>query len=114
MAAYIFDVGSATIDMLPDEVFLEIFELYVAEVGDEEDWETLLHVCRRWRHVAFAAPRCLELRIVCTAGTRATKILDVWPPLPILIRVVELSDEDLDNVIAAIEHNSRISENLHQ
>ena len=96
--------------MLPDEVLLEIFELYVAELGDEEDWEMLLHVCRRWRHVAFAAPRRLELRIVCTAGTPARKMLDVWPALPILIRVVELADEDLDNVVGAVEHNSRISE----
>jgi len=37
-------------------------------------------------------------------------MLDVWPALPILIRVVPLDDEDLDNVLAAIEHNDRISE----
>jgi len=107
---YLCDIGNATIDMLPDEVLVEIFELYIEELGDEEDWETLLHVCRRWRQIAFAAPRRLELRIVCTAGTPARALLDVWPTLPILVRVVGLDDEDLDNVVAAVEHNNRISE----
>ena len=65
--------------MLPDEVLLEILELYIAELDEEEDWETLLHVCRRWRwrHIAFAAPGRLELRVVCTAGTQARTTLDV-------------------------------------
>jgi hypothetical protein len=96
--------------MLPDEILLEIFELYIAELVDEEGWETLLHVCRRWRHVTFAAPRGLGLRIVCTAETQARTMLDVWPALPILIRVVDLDDEDLDNVVAAVEHSDRICE----
>ena len=108
--AHFCDIGKVTIEVLPDEILLEIFDFYIAELVDEEGWETLVHVCRRWRHVTFAAPRRLELRIVCTAETQARTMLDVWPALPILIRVVDLDDEDLDNVIAAVEHSDRISE----
>jgi hypothetical protein len=108
--AYFCDIGKATTDMLPDEILLEIFELYIAELVDEEGWEILLHVCRRWRHVTFAAPRRLQLQIVCTAKTQARTMLDVWPALPILIRVVDLDDEYLGNVVAAVEHSDRISE----
>ena len=57
----------------------------------------------------FAAPRRLELRIVCTAGTPAREMLDVWPELPISIRwAAGFEDEGLDNVIAALEHNHRV------
>ena len=37
-------------------------------------------------------------------------MVDVWPALPIVIRVVKFEDANLDNVIAALEHNDRVSE----
>ena len=108
--AYLYDIGKVTIKMLPDEILLEIFELYIAEHVDEEGWEMLVHVCQRWQYVTFAAPRRLGLQIICTAKTQARTMLDVWPALPILIWVVKLDDEDLDNVLATVEHSDRICE----
>ena len=32
-------------------------------------------------------------------------MLSVWPPLPIFIRDSVLSNSEMDNVIAALEHN---------
>jgi hypothetical protein len=105
------DLGNVTIDILPDEVLLEIFDIYVYEYIYEDDWETLLHVCRRWRYIVFSAPRRLDLRIVCTAGTPAREMLDIWPELPILIRwTARLRDAGLDDIIAALEHNDRVCE----
>ena len=109
------DLGSVTIDILPDEVLLEIFDFYMCEFENEDDWETLSHVCRRWRYIVFAAPRRLELRLVCTAGTPTREMLDIWPELPILLRwFARISDEGLDNVVAALEHNDRVCDILVQ
>jgi len=60
------DAGYVTIDMLPDEVLLGIFAFYLCEDGDEEVWQKLVQVCRRWRFIVFASPRRLDLRIVRT------------------------------------------------
>jgi len=108
------DVGYVSIDMLLDELLLEIF--YFMCVGDDykeeckPTWEMLVHVCRRWRYTVFAAPRRLDLRLVCTAGTPVDRMLDVWPALPIVIRVNNRHRWINNNIIAALKHNSRISE----
>jgi hypothetical protein len=109
--------------MLPDNVLLAIFNFYVDEDVDEdlesfgkqriEEWITLAHVCRRWRSVVFQSPRRLNLRLVCTTKTRANT-LDVWPPLPLIIRDFDDIFDDnpssvhVDNIIAALEHNDRV------
>jgi hypothetical protein len=43
-------------------------------------------VCRRWRSVVFQSPRRLNLRLLCTPKTPARDTLDIWPPLPLIIR----------------------------
>jgi len=101
-------VDYATVDILPDEVLLEIFDFCVCGIDDDEEWETLAHVCRRWRCIVFASPRRLGLQLVCTAGTRVREMLDIWPPFPIDLRAVDLLGDNMDNVIAALEHNDRI------
>ena len=68
--------------MLPDDDLLEIFDFYV--IGSRDRWQTLVHVCRRWRSIVFGSPRRLNLRLVCSTNT-PTVTLDVWPPLPIVI-----------------------------
>ena len=77
-------------------------------------WINLAHVCRRWRSVVFQSPRRLNLRLVCTRRTPARDTLDIWPPLPLIIRdfdsyfrVLE-SRSSRDNVNAALEHNDRV------
>ncbi len=43
----------ATIETLPDVVLLDIFDFFVGEACKNE-WHTVVHVCRRWRHIVFA------------------------------------------------------------
>ena len=55
--------------MVPDDVLLEVFDFYVAGdmySKDREAWQTLVHVCRRWRSIVFGSPRRLDLQLVCT------------------------------------------------
>jgi hypothetical protein len=95
------------IDVLPDDVLLEIFDLYVDE--DPKAWQSLVHVCRRWRCLVFASPRRLNLRLVCTLGTPVRDMLDIWPALPLLVQGHSLETTSLDNIIAALGHRNRVS-----
>ena len=73
-------------------------------------WKPLIDVCRRWRHVIFASPHHLNLKILCTANTPTRTSLDIWPPFPIIISCSsrELDEEGQDNIIAALEHHDRV------
>jgi len=102
------NVGKVTIETLPEEILLEIFSFYMCEFYFNDIWETLVHVCRRWRSIVFAAPQRLNLQLLCTSGTPASKMLDIWPALPILLRVDCSSDVLNDNVFAALEKYDRI------
>ena len=109
-----------TIDNLPDDVLSEIFDFYVvkhegllyfiivASSGkmEIESWQSLVHVCRRWRRLVFASPRRLNLRLYCTPERSARMSLNVWPALPLLIH----GGGPVDNVIAQLEHSDRIRE----
>ena len=75
-------VGQAiTIDDLPDDVLLAIFNFHVDKhqglpvsifdchrIREIESWQSLVHVCRRWRGLVFASPRRLNLRLVHLQG----------------------------------------------
>ena len=97
------------IDILPDDVLLAIFDLYVdgAQVAKKgvQAWQTLVHVCRRWRSVIFGSPRRLNLQLVCTTETPVRDTLDVWPPLPLLIHGSDYPTPGVDNIIAALERS---------
>jgi len=107
-----------TIDALPDDVLLETFELYLdKDDADEIDhnhnydgWQTLVHVCRRWRCIVFASPRRLDLKLRCTRQRSVnSKTLDIWPALPIVIFARNMhSGEDVTNVISALRHHNRV------
>jgi hypothetical protein len=102
--------------MLPDDALLEIFDFYVEEDLSEYDflkdevevWQTLVHVCRRWRRLVFGSPRRLNLQLVCTSETPVRDTLDVWPPLPLLIRDSDEPTEDVDEIIAVLERGNRV------
>ena len=103
-----------SIDILPDDVLLPIFEFCMDEnltlkLGTEW-WRSLVHVCRRWRSVVFGSPRRLNLRLCCTATTPVRGMLDVWPPFPLVIYDSTSPTEDMDNVLAALEHRDRVHE----
>ena len=110
-------------DLLPDDVLLEIFDFYMDGTEDEdededeedkfekkkiESWQTLVHVCRRWRTVVFGSPRRLNLRLVCTNNTRAGDTLDVWPPLPLSIRAQFSEPRESVDIISVLERSDRV------
>jgi hypothetical protein len=69
-----------TIDILPGDVLLIIFDYYVAEADEDqeyEEWQKLVHVCQKWRYVVFGSPLRLNLRILCSTGTPVREKLAV-------------------------------------
>jgi hypothetical protein len=118
------DVGQAvTIDVLPDDILLAIFDFCVVRYQDLdihevalgnkdtkrkiESWQTLVHVCRRWRCTVFASPRRLNLQLRWRPRTSVRKTLNIWPAFPLLI-AGDISGTPMDDVIAELEHNDRI------
>ena len=97
-----------TIGILPDEALLEAFYWHLDDYLYSGKWIALVHVCRRWRYIIFASPLRLNLRLLCTPRTPVRKLLDIWPPLPIVIHTQDYSEEGADNIIAALEHNDRV------
>jgi hypothetical protein len=110
------------IDVLPDDVLLAIFDFCMVQYkdlseiwfgdqttkGEIESWQSLVHVCRRWRGLVFASPRRLNLQLYYMPGTSTKTSLDVWPALPLLI-LGGVSETTVDNVIVELEHRDRIS-----
>ena len=112
------------IDMLPDNVLLEIFDFYrhnsmskiLILLDKTWRWDILTQVCRRWRHIIFESPRRLDLRLACSHKTPTERLLDIWPPFPIIVRWSILNaprpadEKGVENIIAAIERRDRISD----
>ena len=104
------------IDVLSDNVLLDIFDFCANEdIGltkkGIEAWQTLVHVCRRWRSVVFGSTHRLDLRLFFTAKTPARDTLDVWPALPLLIQCRgNYTTETVDNIIAVLECSDRVSQ----
>ncbi len=102
------------IDVLPDGVLLEIFGFYMEtslSLGyktDIEAWQSLVHVCRRWRNVVFGSPRRLNLRLYCTPLTPARDTLDVWPALPLLIWGDMSLTSGADDIIVALGQTNHV------
>ena len=111
-----------TINVLPDDVLLEIFDLYVAPPEDysypvsegpkvyEDAWHTLIHVCQRWRSVVFASSRRLHLVLFCTNRTPVKKMLNIWPGLPILVYAYSETSlvRGVTNLLAALKQHDRV------
>jgi F-box-like len=98
--------------VLPDEVLLAIFYFYVDEASDTayskndvEKWQTLAHVCWRWRGVVFGSPRRLNLRLACTPRKPARDSLNIWPALPLFILSDGQTTGDLDNITAVLKRS---------
>ena len=104
-----------TINTLPDDALLEIFNRY------REDqlyfftwwWKSLAHVCRRWRRIVFASPGHLHLLLACNGSTPTTTSLDIWPSFPIAITCFPWhaqTEGGIENIIAALSCRDRVSE----
>ena len=103
----------ATIDVLPDDVLLDIFDycldqpriLYLDRI---KTWQRLVHVCGRWRDIIFQSPRRLDLQILCTVRTPVRKI-GIWPALPLTVLVGYCPPSwNTENIISAFGHRDRI------
>jgi hypothetical protein len=103
------------IDVLPDDVLLKIFGFYVktdalyVDKRETEQWQLLVHVCRRWRSLVLGSPRGLNLQLYCTLKTPIRDRLDVWPALPLLIVGNMALTPGVDNVIAALGQSNCVS-----
>ena len=101
------------IDILPDDVLLEIFGFYVFTSCRvkclAEAWQTLVHVCRRWRSLVFRSPRRLDLQLHYVSNTPAKDTLDVWPPLPLTV-FSTLPPASTDNIIVVLRQSKRVRE----
>ncbi len=109
--------GRMTVNMLPDDALLAIFDFYQADAMHREPklwrWHILVHVCRRWRRIVFSSPHRLHLQLFCKPSTPASASLDIWPPLPINIHYWSTHEEGQrgeENITAALECRDRVSE----
>ena len=106
----------ATVDILPDDVLLEIFDFHRIDRYFWE-WVKLVHVCQRWRQVIFDSPLRLGIHLRCTDKIDVKKLLGCWPAFPITVsysRGKGIDPEDEDNLLAALEHSDRVHHiNLH-
>ena len=98
--------------MLSDDILLNIFLHYLD--ATPRLWPILTHVCRRWQQVVLSSPATLQLRHYCTHGTPVLKILDRWPPLPLVMNyggspmLDPPAPEDEVNIIAALKQSDRV------
>jgi hypothetical protein len=104
------------IDVLSDDVLLEIFDFYVdtslsyLSKPRIEAWQSLVHVCRRWRSLVLVSPRRLNLHLYCTPETRARDTQDIWPTIPLIIVGNMASSSNTDNIIATLGQSDRVSQ----
>ena len=99
-------------DVLLDDVLLVVFYFYLVKCPKRDKdtcrWQTLVHVCRRWRSIVLGSPRRLNLKLHCTPKMPVRDSLDVWPALPLLIQGDIYEESDVDNIIAALERSDRV------
>ena len=103
-----------TIDILPDNVLLEIFDLYRLDAvtqskGRPWKWHRLAHVCQKWRNIISMSPRRLDLRILCDNRT-PIEILHVWPALPLAVSFKATRESTFipKHIMAVLRHLDRI------
>ena len=92
-----------TINNLPDEVLIEIFDLYRHTFGDQlsservwnnkNGWFKLAHVCHNWRSVVLASPSRLRLRLYFASNTPTRAVvLERLSHLPIIVDYSDYSN----------------------
>jgi hypothetical protein len=102
--------AAATINILPDDIFLEIFAFctrskYWNTIDNMKAWQRLVQVCRGWRQIVFASPRYLDIFLYFSNGT-PIRTLSCWPEFPIFMTYTNPFDEG--DVIALLKHHDRV------
>ena len=103
-----------SINILPDDVLLEIFNHYVILPQNSCDqyvvaWHKLVHVCQQWCYIVFNSPCRLDLWLLCTKRTLVTNMLDIWPVLPIVISAMwPLLASGVTNIIFVLQQHNRV------
>jgi F-box-like len=113
------------INRLPDEVLLEIFDLYRQSIINQYDyqwrkkygWFNLAHVCRRWHAAMFASTSRLDLNIVVGPEKPSHIKTILSGHLPILIDYSDpygpsgiITASALWRMHAALRHRNRVRE----
>ena len=110
-----------TIDNLPEDVLLEIFDAYRQDVellscyeetwNSRDGWFKLAHVCPRWRRLVHLSPTRLHVHLLFTPrrSSRAT-VLKRLPLFPILVdyRAASWTEREENLALAALSHRSRV------
>ncbi|KAH9013169.1 hypothetical protein EDB83DRAFT_2444028 [Lactarius deliciosus] len=102
-----------TINVLPDDTFLEIFAFCLPDPYPHGDpkrrmrvWQRLVRVCQRWRRIIYTSPRYLDLHLHCSSRTPFRKDLSLWSEFPLTVAYCIMEDED--DLTAALEQPDRI------
>jgi hypothetical protein len=109
-----------TINHLPDEVILEIFDSYRRSIYEyyywtnEYVWFKLTRVCRKWRAIMFASTSRLDLDIT-VRPTKRNRIKAIpSEPFPIFVRYRyygrDMTSSDLWQLRAALKQHDRVRE----
>jgi hypothetical protein len=112
---------NSTINRLPDEVLLEIFDSYRQGTGfynhrwkEKYAWFNLTHVCRKWRAVMSASSSRLDLGITVgpkKPGHIETILSGPWPIVIDYKRTQEyITGSALWRLRAALRHHDRVRE----
>ncbi|KAI0253924.1 hypothetical protein BJV78DRAFT_1280654 [Lactifluus subvellereus] len=112
---------SATINILPEDVLLEIFD-YCRKAFEQEPryewiwnskngWFKLAHVCRKWRCVVLSSSSRLHVRLLFTSRRPPRAVmLTRLPPLPTVVDYSEATIQTLkaeNRMAAALRYPNR-------
>src|SRR5260221_3845775 len=102
--------STSYISILTDDTLLEIFNCYRLNIPfgcDHNWWYTLMHTCRRWRHIILESSSSLQLHLYFTNGKPIEEMLKHSPPLPLYIDYgnAQMSAKDEEGVTLALQHH---------
>src|SRR6266852_1823116 len=108
-----------SINTLPDDVLLEVFDHYRILSADHwarlQGWYKLAHTSPRWRQLFFTSSLRLNLQLRCTFGTPVTDMINHSPPFPLILDygphlLKTWTPVDKDGLLFALQHLSRTHE----
>ena len=111
--------SEASIDIIPDDVLLQIFDFYRIDrlhIRSPPEWGHLLLVCQRWCQLIISSPHRLHLYILCTRGKSFRRGLRLLPTFPLVIdfsyflyNTKKWSPDEEKDILAALEYPDRTS-----